>query len=423
MNLAKSESIESGYGWWVVIATTLMISVAFGSGYLVVVGLKPIAADFGWPRQIPSAGYAAAMFGAGVGGILMGLWADRRGMVGPAMTGAFCLGLGLIAVSQSNSILTFLGAQLLIVGLLGNGAMTSPLLTNVTHWFDRRMGMAIAIASCGQALAGAVWPPIFRYAMEHYGWRETMLAYGLFSMATLVPLALVMRRPSPNRHGSGTSEDKTVRATPDSQRHAPVLGMQPNTAQALLCGAILGCCVAMSMPLVHIVSYCSDLGFSAARGAEMLSLLLFSAFISRLAYGWLADRVGGLKTLLLGSSLQMLGLAFYIYAESLESLYLVSIFYGLGYGGVVPMYAIIIRELFPSHEAGWRIGVIFLFGTLGMATGGYLGGVIYDWTATYRLAFLTGVAFNICNLVLVIFMVRRQGSHGGGAERMVTVPA
>jgi len=422
--MSETASIESRYGWWVVVATTLMISVAFGSGYLVVVGLKPIAADFGWPRQIPSAGYAAAMFGAGVGGILMGLWSDRRGMAGPAMTGAVCLGLGLIAVSQSNSMVTFLGAQLFIVGLLGNGTMTSPLLTNVTHWFDRRMGMAIAIASCGQALAGAIWPPIFRFAMDQYGWRETIFAYGVFSMATLIPLALVMRRPSPRMLSGGTAANEVARApTVAEQAQARVLGLRPNTAFAMLCAAILGCCVAMSMPLVHIDSFCSDLGFSAARGAEMLSLLLFSAFFSRLAYGWLADRVGGLKTLLLGSSLQMLGLAFYVNTESLQGLYLVSIFYGLGYGGVVPMYAIIIRELFPSGQAGWRMGVIFLFGTLGMAAGGYLGGVIFDWTATYRLAFLTGVAFNLCNLALVIFMVRRQGNHGGGAERMATVPA
>jgi MFS family permease len=221
----------------------------------------------------------------------------------------------------------------------------------------------------------------------------------------------------------GAAADKAAQAASADQSQTPVLGMQPNTAFAMLCAAILGCCVAMSMPLVHIVSFCSDLGFSAARGAEMLSLLLFSAFLSRIAYGWLSDRVGGLKTLLLGSTLQMLGLALYVNTDSLEGLYLVSIFYGLGYGGVVPMYAIIIRELFPSHQAGWRIGVIFLFGTIGMATGGYLGGVIYDWTATYRLAFLTGMGFNLCNLALVIFMVRRQGNHGGGAERMVTVPA
>ncbi|MDA1097681.1 MAG: MFS transporter [Proteobacteria bacterium] len=423
MNVPKKVTIESGYGWWVAIASTLMITVSFGSTYLVVVGLKPIATEFGWPRQIPSAGYSAALLGAGVGGILMGLWSDRRGMSGPALTGAVFVGLGLLAISRSNSAVTFLGAHLLILGLLGNGAMFSPLLTNVTHWFDRRMGIAVAVVSGGQSLAGAIWPPIFRYAIEQYGWRDTMFAYGLFCFAVLIPLSLVMRRPSPRMVRGGAAADKAARAAQVGQRQPLVLGLPPNTAFALLCMAIIGCCVAMSMPMVHIVAYCSDLGFSAARGAEMLSILLFSAFLSRLAYGWLSDRIGGLKTLLLGSSLQLLGLACFMYVDSLEGLYLVSIFYGLGYGGIVPMYAIIIRQLFPDSQAGWRIGVIFLFGTGGMALGGYLGGLIFDQTATYRLAFLTGVVFNLANLVLVGFMVRRHGRRGGRHGRMIPAAA
>jgi MFS family permease len=422
MSASKKQSIESRYSWWVAIASTLMITVAFGSTYLVIVGLKPIAAEFGWPRQIPSAGYSAALLGAGVGGILMGLWSDRRGMAGPAVTGSIFVGLGLIAISQSNSVITFLGAHLLILGLLGNGAMFSPLLTNVTHWFDRRMGIAVAVVSGGQSLAGAIWPPIFRYAMEHYGWRDTMFAYALVCFAVLIPLSLVMRRPSPRMVRGGAVTDKAERAAQSGRRQPLVLGLPPNTAFALLCMAMVGCCVAMSIPMVHIVAYCSDLGFSAARGAEMLSILLFSAFLSRLAYGWLADRIGGLKTLLLGSALQLLGLACFMYVDSLKGLYLVSIFYGLGYGGIVPMYAIIVRQLFPDSQAGWRIGVIFLFGTGGMALGGYLGGLIFDQTATYRLAFLTGIGFNLCNLVLVSFMVRRHGKRGDGGGRLVAAP-
>ena len=413
LNAPSKDSIESGYGWWVAITSTLMITVAFGSTYLVIVGLKPIAAEFGWPRQIPSAGYSAALLGAGVGGILMGLWSDRRGMAGPSMSGALFVGLGLIAISQSNSVATFLGAHLLILGLLGNGAMFSPLLTNVTHWFDRRMGIAVAIVSGGQSLAGAIWPPIFRYAIEQYGWRDTMFGYGLFCFAVLMSLSLVMRRPSPRMVRGGAAADRAARAAQVGQTQPLVLGLPPNLTFAMLCLAIIGCCVAMSMPMVHIVAYCSDLGFSAARGAEMLSILLFAAFISRLAYGWLADRIGGLRTLLLGSSLQLLGLACFMYVDTLEGLYAVSVFYGLGYGGIVPMYAIIIRQLFPDSQAGWRIGVIFLFGTMGMALGGYLGGLIFDLTATYRLAFLTGIGFNLMNLILVGFMVRRHGRHGG----------
>ena len=301
--------------------------------------------------------------------------------------------------------------------------MFSPLLTNVTHWFDRRMGIAVAVVSGGQSLSGAIWPPIFRYAIEEYGWRETMFAYALVCFVTLIPLSLVMRRPSPRMLRGGAATDKAARAAQIGQRQEMVLGLQPNTAFSLLCLAIVGCCVAMSMPMVHIVAYCSDLGFSAARGAEMLSILLFSAFLSRLAYGWLADRVGGLKTLLLGSALQLLGLACFMYVDTLEGLYLVSIFYGLGYGGIVPMYAIIIRQLFPDSQAGWRIGVIFLFGTGGMALGGYLGGLIFDLTATYRLAFLTGIGFNLVNLALVGFMVRRHGKRGGRDGRLIPAAA
>ena len=413
MNTAPTTSIESRYGWWVAIASTLMITVAFGSTYLVVVGLKPIAAEFGWPRQIPSAGYSAAMFGAGVGGILMGLWSDRKGMVGPSFCGAIFVGVGMIVISQSQSAVTFLGAHLLILGILGNGAMFSPLLTNVTHWFDRRMGLAVAVVTGGQSLAGAIWPPIFGYFIEQIGWRDTMLAYALFSFATLIPLAFVMRRPSPRMLRGGAAADKLARAAMSADGEDYVLGMRPNSAFTLLCIAIVGCCVAMSMPMVHIVAYCSDLGFATARGTEMLSILLFSAFLSRLAYGWLADRIGGLRTLLLGSALQLLGLACFMYADTLEGLYLVSIFYGLGYGGIVPMYAIITRELFHESQAGWRIGVVLFFGTLGMAMGGYIGGFIYDQTATYTLAFLTGIGFNLINLVIVAIMVLRHDRPRG----------
>jgi MFS family permease len=423
MNVPNSASIESRYGWWVAIASTLMIATAFGSTYLVVVGLKPIAAEFGWPRQIPSAGYSAALFGAGVGGILMGLWSDRKGMLGPAMCGAVFVGLGVLAISQSYSAITFLGAHLLLLGVLGNGAMFSPLLTNVTHWFDRRMGMAVAVVSSGQSLAGAIWPPVFGHFIEVYGWRGTMVGYALFSFAVLIPLSLVMRRPSPRMLRGGAAADKAARAAMAGGGGELVLGLPANRVFAMLCVAIVGCCVAMSMPMVHIVAYCSDLGFAAARGTEMLSILLFSAFLSRIAYGWLADRIGGLRTLLMGSALQLLGLACFMYVDTLEGLYMVSVFYGVGYGGIVPMYAIIIRELFHDSQAGWRIGVIFLFGTSGMAMGGYIGGLIYDLTATYSLAFLTGIGFNLINLVLVSFMVLRRGGPKIRRGQLVPVAA
>lgn len=414
MSVAPERSIETGYGWVVAIASTLMITTAFGAPYAVVVGLKPIAAEFDWPRQVPSAAYALAMLGSGLGGIAIGFWSDRHGMGLPALMGAVTVGSGAIALGFSQGMVTFLGIHFLLIGFLGNATMFSPLLTNITRWFDRRRGIAVAIVASGQSLAGAVWPPIFRYTIETYGWRSTLIAYGCTTIAILLPLSQLMRR----RPAYLLAARSLATNTTAPHRHI-VLGLAANQVQAMLCLAIVGCCVAMAMPMVHIVAYCSDLGFAAARGAEMLSILLACAFVSRIGYGWLADRIGGLMTLLIGSALQMCGLALYVLIDTLSGLYAVSVFYGLGYGGIVPMYAIIVRELFPDSQAGWRIGILFLFGTMGMAMGGYLGGVIYDLTATYALAFLVGMAFNLGNLLLVGFLVWRAG----GGPRLAAAAA
>lgn len=408
MTIRAAGSVESGYGWVVAIVSTLMIATAMGATYLVVVGLKPIAADFGWPRQIPSAAYGLALLGAGFGGIAAGYWSDRWGMGVPSIVGAVGIGAGALIAAGADNAVVFLGAHLLLIGFVGNGAMFSPLLTNITRWFDRRRGIAVAIVASGQSLAGAFWPPIFRYTMEEYGWRETIVGFGFTATAILIPLSLFMRRRPPTRMAMDGGGERGL--LDDTGR---ILGSSPRRVQAILCGAIIGCCVAMSMPMVHIVAHATDLGFSAARGAEMLSLLLASAFVSRVGWGWLADRIGGLLTLFIGSALQLCGLALFVMVDSLHGLYAVAVFYGLGYGGIVPMYAIIARELFPESQAGWRIGVIFLFGTTGMAMGGYFGGLIFDLTATYSLAFATGIGFNLINLALVGYLLLRQ--RGGSS--------
>jgi MFS family permease len=409
--IERADSIETAYGWVVVVVSTLMIATAFGSSYLVTVALKPIAATFDVPRWMPSSAYGLALVGAGVGGIVMGLWSDRRGMLRPALLGSVMVGVAAMAASRSPDIYTLLGLHLLL-GLLGNAATFSPMLANATRWFDRRRGFAVAIVGAGQSLAGAVWPPIFSWAITHYGWRDTMLAYGAFAMAVMLPMALVFRRPPPVAKAGGTSTARDGAA-------GPVLGLPPNTVLAMVFFAIIGCCVAMAMPMVHIVAYCSDLGFDPARGAEMLSLLLACAFVSRLAFGWVADRIGGLKTILIGASLQAVVLAAYAWTDGLVALYVVSGLFGLVFGGIVPSYALVGRELFPASEAGWRIGVIFLGGTIGMGAGGILGGAIFDLAGSYETAFLTGVAFNLLNLALIGTLVYRQGDP----RRPAPVPA
>lgn len=407
--ISRADSIETGYGWAVVVISTLMIATAFGSSYMVTVALKPIEAEFAVPRWLPSAAYGLAMLGSGIGGILMGLWSDRQGMLRPALTGAVILGSGMMVASQAPNIYVLLAVQFVMIGLLGNASTFAPMVTNATRWFDRRRGLAVAIVGTGQAIAGTAWPQVFSRALSHYGWRQTMLMYGIFAIAVMVPLALVFRRrpPVPRPTATGPAERRPGE---------PVLGLSPNLVLGMVFVAIIGCCVAMAMPMVHVVAYCSDLGYDPARGADMLSLLLACAFVSRLGFGWLADRIGGLRTILIGASAQAVMLTAYAWTNGLIGLYVVSGLFGLVYGGIVPSYALVGRELFPASQAGWRIGVIFLGGTMGMALGGVLGGAIFDITGAYRYAFLTGVAFNLMNLVLIGTLVFRSSEPDRPAE-------
>ncbi|MEJ0071499.1 MAG: MFS transporter [Pseudomonadota bacterium] len=395
-----AESIESRAGWVVAIASLLIMSIGFGTPYVVVVGLKPIAAEMGWPRAVPSLANALAYFGAGVGGIAIGWLADRIGARIPALVGSVMVGLGAMAASLGGEWQLYLGHGLLI-GLLGNSATFAPLMANVSRWFDRNRGAALALVAAGQQLAGAIWPPLFRYTIDLYGWRWTLFWYGVFAIVSMVPLSLLVRKPP-------AASARAQAAEP--VRTGKVLGLAPSLVQLLICLAIVCCCVAMAMPMGHVVAFCSDLGFAPARGAEMLSLLLGCAFVSRVLWGRLSDRIGGLMTVLLGSTCQAIFLAAYLVVDNLVGLYLVSAAFGLGFGGIVPSYALAIRDLFAAREAGWRIGAVLLGGLSGMALGGWLGGYVYDLTASYQTAFLIGVAFNLVNLVLVGALLLRSAS-------------
>ena len=309
-------------------ASHLLVATAIGVSYLIVVSLKPIAAEFDWPRSIPSAAYAVMMLFAGVGGVLMGYWSDRRGVGGVSLLGAVMIGLGAVLVSRVTGYGSLLFICALLLGLCGVGTVLSPLMTNATRWFDRRRGMAVAIVASGQAIAGAIWPNVFQFGIDEAGWRETWFWFGVFAFCAMVPLSLVMRRNPPAQTISSSGLGGAVYDI----RSAPMLTL------ILLGLAIIGCCVAMATPAVHLVAMCSDLGFGANNGARMLSFLLACSFASRLGFGWLSDKIGGLKTILIGSSLQALALSSYIWIDGLTSLYILSGMFGLAYGGIVPAY-------------------------------------------------------------------------------------
>ena len=395
--------------WAAACASLFLMMLAAGAVYIVIVGLKPIAADLDWPRSIPSAAYALTMFGMGVGGIAMGRWSDRVGVGRPAAVGVVAVAAGCFLASRVTSPMLFLAVTGIFIGALGNGALFVPLLADVTRRFHRRRGLAVAVVAAGPNLAGAVFPPLHRYLIDAWGWRGTYLGYSLAMLLFALPLAAVVgcsRREEP-------AAAQTIAATGPT-----ALGMRPNVLQLLLCLAIVGCCVAMSMPVVQLVAHATDLGHPAARAAEALSLLLATSLVARVAWGALSDRIGGVAALCLGSGAQCVMLATFLIVESLPGLYLIAALYGLAYGGITPMYSLVIRQYMPLGQVGWRIGVVYLFGTVGMSLGGLCGGIVHDVSGSYDLAFLIGIAFNAANLAIVLPLLRRERRGTAGTLRL-----
>ena len=410
MSSKHHDTIETPYGWVILAASLAVITAAVASNYLVVIGIKPMAEEMGWPRWVTSSAYSVMAIGSGIGGIMIGLYADKRGIGKPLALAGLSMALGGLLISQNDSPILLIVFCFLFLGVFGNGAVFSPLIANTTRWFDRRRGIAVAIVMGGQNLAGALWSPTFEAAFAEIGWRQTWLYYGLLVALVVVPVSFVLRRPPPQ---------VAAGSPPPTERHAIESRFHPLVVQGLLCFAIIGCCVAMAMPVVHIAAYCSDLGFGLDDGALMLSVLLTCGFVSRMIFGVISDRIGGLMTIFVGASLQCLALSLYTFIDSLTGLYLVSGLFGLVFGGIVPSYALATRQLFPASQAAARIGVIFMAGYIGMAGGGFAGGVIFDLTLDYKIAFATGVAFNIVNLIcLALLLMSRTNTR-----RMTLQPA
>lgn len=368
--------------------------------WAVIVVLPSIQTDFGVARGTASLPYTLSMFGFAFGTIVLGKMSDRTGIVVPVViAGASLLaGFGLSAFATN---LWLFSALHFLVGI-GSGAGFAPMMADISHWFVKRRGLAVVIVACGNYLAGTLWPLLMNQLMPVYGWRGTYIAIALIAGATVMPLAFLLKR-QPEKHVLDNATVAAAAAQAD-------LGMSPRALQVLLVIAGFACCVAMSMPQVHIVAYCGDLGYGVTRGAEMLSLMLFLGIFSRVASGFVADKIGGAATLLIGSIMQGVALTLYLFFNGLSSLYLISGIFGLFQGGIVPMYAVICREFLPPREAGARIGWVISATIFGMAFGGYVSGLIYDLTNSYRLAFLNGVIWNGINLLVVawLFMKRQK---------------
>jgi MFS family permease len=390
------QHLDSRASWTRLVVAVIIGTIGSIGMWSFVVALPAIQASFGVQRGEASLPYTLTMVGFAFGGVLMGRLADRFGIFVPLVAGALALGAGYVAASMAPTLLTFALAQL-VVGF-GSSASFAPLMADMSHWFARRRGIAVALASVGNYLAGTLWPPLLQASIASQGWRPAHLAIGLICIATLVPLAFLMRRRAPT----------------DAASHAPpvsrfgTVALSQNTLLILLIVAGVGCCVAMSMPQVHIVAYCADLGYGPARGAEMLSAMLGFGIIARIAAGFVADKIGGLSALIIGSTLQGVALFLYLFFDGLASLYVISALFGLFQGGIVPMYAVIVREYFPASKAGGIVGLVVMATLFGMAFGGWFSGVIFDWTGSYRLAFLNGLMWNLLNVAIMAFLLMKR---------------
>jgi MFS family permease len=395
--------LESPYAWARLLASLALSTIGGVALWSTAVVLPLIQVEFGLDRASASLPYTAVMLGFVAGGPTMGWLADRFGIAVPAAISAVTLSLGLMLSSQAASIWQFTLWHGLLIGI-GGSASFGPLIADISLWFTRRRGIAVAIASSGSYLAGTIWPLVIQSLAGSLGWRSTYFGIGVFCLLTMLPLVLALRRRRP------ALSDVAIEA---ARSRRPVLpqGLTPARLQLLLMLAGVFCCMAMAMPQVHIVAYCVDLGYGSANGAQMLSLMLGTGIISRLGFGWIADRIGPLPTLLLSSSLQAVSLLLYLASDGLMSLYAVTALFGLVQGGIVVTYTLIIREYFPPAEAGTRVGLVLSSTLAGMAIGGWMSGAIFDATLSYRAAFLNGFAWNLLNLGIAGWLLWRLPRH------------
>lgn len=384
---------------WIRLCVTLLAAMIANVGMWAIIVIMPaVEAEFSAGRAEASLPYVWTMIGFGLGNFWIGRAVDRFGVTRSLILASIGIALGFSLATFAGSVTLLCAAQLLVgfASAVGFG----PLIADISHWFQRRRGIAVALVASGNYLSGAFWPMLLAGLLEASGWRAVYLFLAVVSLCGLIPLALALRANVP--------EDERAAAETASRQKAEATGLSPRALQWVLGLAGVGCCIAMSMPQVHIVSYCVDLGYGPAVGAEMLALMLLGGVGSRLVSGLLADRLGGVRTLLIGSTLQCIALFLYLPSDALVSLYVVSLVFGLSQGGIVPSYALIVREYMPAREAGARVGLVMMATIFGMAAGGWLSGWIFDVTGSYEMAFVNGILWNGLNIAIVLWLLSRS---------------
>lgn len=343
----------------------------------VVVVLPEIEREFNSSRASSALPYTFTLAGFAIGNFVIGSIVDRIGIAKATIYASLLVSSNFLLCSLSDSLLIITLSHFFLG--LGTAVGFGPLIADITHWFVKRRGIAVAIIASGNYLSGVVWSPLIGIMLSSVTWRDIYLSIAIVLPTVVIPFAFLLLNKT-TKIKSDTENDFYANKT-------KLVKISGGRLQFLLGMAGIGCCIAMAMPQVHIVAYCVGLGFGATIGASMLSVMLASGIISRIMFGLCADRIGSLNTLILSSALQMISLIFFIPFDGMISLFVVSAIFGLSQGGIVPSYALVVRHFLPAREAGQRIGIVLMLTIFGMAIGGWMSGFIFDQTGSYKMAF------------------------------------
>ncbi|MDC6451352.1 MFS transporter [Alphaproteobacteria bacterium] len=389
--------LDSREAWFRLIIIFIMSVVGTAGMWSVVIIMPTIQSEFQLDRAASTYPYVTTMLGYGIGNVIIGRMLDKIGIKKPIIFALTLLILSYLLSTLATNVL-WLSIIQFFLGFSA-AAFFGPMMADISKFFYKRKGLAVSLVASGQHLCGAIWPFLIKDFLLDGEWRHAHL-FIAFVCSIIIPiLFFLIGNKKPNIEMNNNTEKKEEGVNSNLK-----LSISNRNVQTLLMFAGVFCCIAMSMPQVHIVPLCIDSGFGLAVGTEILSYMLFAAVTSRVLFGLLSDKIGPIQTLILGSTLQAISLSMFLPFDSQLSLYIVAVFFGLSQGGIVPIYAVIISKFLPSNEVAERVGLIIFATVIGMSLGGWLSGEIYDYTNSYKLAFLNGVFWNVINLSIMIYL-------------------
>ena len=385
---------DSGLAWIRLLLVFILCALGFIGMWSVVMILPSIETEFQISRSSVTVPYVLTMFGFGIGNIIVGKFSDKYGIKKPIVFGfTILIALYFVSVLSPN----FYILSIIQFGLgFSSAVFFGPMMNDISYFFKKNRGLAVSIIASAQHFAGAMWPFFLTFLLSEQKWREAHTLIAFVCITTVPILCFIIFKINYDKKSLTNNFDKL--------KNKVRIPFSNNSLQRLLMIASVGCCVGMSTPQVHIIPLCIDQGLSIITGGKILSIMLFCAVLSRIMFGYISDIIGPLKTLLIGSTLQMITLILFIPFNSLTGLYIVSILFGLSQGGIVPSYALIVKKYLPNKDAAERIGLIIFFTIIGMSIGGWMSGKIYDYTNSYSLGFLNSILWNLLNVIIIFYL-------------------